>query len=258
MLDPFVDGRFGSEGPANIAAGDAVRPLGYMSEQSFMPRALALAYGRVLKAPAAYLPHWSVWGTAYGGVSSTDGNAATGANQLNANTYGFVAGLDYHVSADTIVGFSLGGGGTSWNLASVSGAGHSEALQTGLYGITRSGPLYGAAAFGFTNNWFKTDRTALGDQLRANFGGQSYGGRLEGGYHLCGLPIGVTPYAAVQAQDYVSPNYREADITGGGYGLSYAAMSATDVRTEIGSRFEERDLSRRYAACAARQACLGA
>ncbi len=247
MLDPFADGRFGSEG----AAGNSVQPLGYTSsEQQFMPQALALAYGRVLKGPlpAIYVPHWTAWGAAYGGVNTTFGNASVGSNQLNANTFGFAGGLDYHVSADTSVGFALGGGGTNWNLASLSGSGRSTALQAGVDGITRAGPLYGAAAFGFSNNWFNTNRSALGDQLQANFGGQSYGGRLEGGYRLGGLlgrflPGGllpdVIPYAAVQAQDFQTPNYSENDITGGGFGLSYASRGATDVRTEIGSRFED-------------------
>ncbi len=150
-----------------------------------MPRAMASAYSRFLKEPPAfYVPHWTAWGAAYGGVSITSGNAETGSNRLNADTFGFAGGMDYHVSADTIVGFALGGGGTNWNLASVSGSGHSTALQAGVYALTRAGPLYGAAAFGFTNNWFDTNRTALGDQLHANFGGQSYGGRLEEGYRL--------------------------------------------------------------------------
>ncbi len=236
MLDPFVDGRFGQDGSGEDSSG---QPLGYTSEQQFMPQALALAYGRVLKGPppVVYVPHWSAWGTAYGGASITGGNASAGSSQLNASTFGFAGGMDYHVSADTIVGLSLGGGGTNWDLAGVSGSGRSEALQAGVYGVTRSGPLYGGAAFGFGNNWFTTDRTALGDQLRANFGGQSYGGRLEGGYRLSGLPFDVTPYSAVQAQAFETPAYSETDLTGGGFGLSYASMSATDVRTELGSRF---------------------
>ncbi len=237
MLDPFVDGRAGGggEGFSASAAGTQGRESGM----------LAYADGQtlpILKGPPPapiYTPRWSAWGAAYGGVSNTDGNAATGSNRLNANTFGFAGGMDYHVSPETLFGFALAGGGTNWNLASVSGSGRSTALQAGVYAITHAGPLYGAADFGFTNNWFDTDRTALGDQLQANFGGQSYGGRLEGGYHLSNLPIGVTPYAAVQAQEFVTPGYSENDITGGGFGLSYNAMSASDVRTEIGSRFEE-------------------
>ena len=62
------------------------------------------------------------------------------------------------------------------------GTGRSDAFQAGVYGTTYFGPAYIGAALAFTNNWFTTNRTALGDQLTANFQGQSYGVRLEGGY----------------------------------------------------------------------------
>jgi outer membrane autotransporter protein len=50
--------------------------------------------------------------------------------------------------------------------------------------------------------------------------------------------LGVTPYAALQAQDFHTPAYSETDVNGGGFGLSYAAMNATDVRSEFGSRLD--------------------
>ena len=96
------------------------------------------------------------------------------------------------------------------------------------------------AALAFTNNWFTTNRSALGDQLTANFDGQSYGGRIEGGYRYFVLPaLGVTPYGALQAQDFHTPAYSETDVTTGGFGLNYGAMNATDVRTELGARFDD-------------------
>jgi uncharacterized protein with beta-barrel porin domain len=60
--------------------------------------------------------------------------------------------------------------------------GRSDALQAGAYGISWFGPAYLAGALFFSNHWFTTDRSALGDQLTANFVGQGYGARLEGGY----------------------------------------------------------------------------
>ena len=147
--------------------------------------------------------------------------------------------MDYHYSPDTIVGFALGGGGPNWGLAGGLGTGRSDAFQTGVYGITRSGPAYLAASLAFANHWMTTNRSALGDPLTANFDAQSYGARIEGGYRYAVLPtLGVTPYAALQAQDFHTPSYSETDITGGGFGLSYAAMNATDVRTELGARFD--------------------
>jgi outer membrane autotransporter protein len=92
----------------------------------------------------------------------------------------------------------------------------------------------------FTNNWFTTNRSALGDQLTADFSGQSYGARLEGGYRVAVVPtLAVTPYGAIQFQDFNTPSYNESNPTGGGFGLAYNAMSATDVRSELGTRFDD-------------------
>jgi outer membrane autotransporter protein len=125
-------------------------------------------------------------------------------------------------------------------LANALGGGRSDAFQAGAYGISWFGPAYIAGALAFTNHWFTTGRSALGYQLTANFIGQSYGTRLEGGYRYFVLPaLGVTPYGAVQAQAFHTPAYSETDVSGGGFGLSYAAMNATDVRTDFGVRFDD-------------------
>jgi uncharacterized protein with beta-barrel porin domain len=57
----------------------------------------------------------------------------------------------------------------------------------------------------------------LGEPLNANFQGQDYAGRLEGGYRFA-VPIayetiGITPYAATQAQDFHTPAYSETGVT---------------------------------------------
>jgi outer membrane autotransporter protein len=182
---------------------------------------------------------WSAWGAGFGGTSTTSGNAAVGSNNVTASDYGYAAGMDYHVSPQTVYGFALAGGGTGWSLAQALGSGRSDSFEIGGYGATHWGPAYLSGALAFANHWFTTNRAALGDALQANFDGQSYGARLEGGYRFGVLPtLGVAPYAAVQAQDFHTPGYSESDLTGGGMGLSYASMNATDVRTELGSRFD--------------------
>jgi uncharacterized protein with beta-barrel porin domain len=234
MLDPSVAGR-----GSGIAGGQA---MGFApDEQASLPPDVALAYAGVLKAPppAPFAQRWTAWGASYGGANATNGNAAVGSSNVTAQTYGFAGGMDYHYSPDTIFGFALGGGGTNWGLAGGLGSGRSDAFQTGVYGITRAGPAYLAAALAFANHWMTTNRAAMGDGLTANFDAQSYGARVEGGYRYAVLPtLGVTPYAALQAQDFHTPSYSETDLTGGGFGLSYAAMNATDVRTELGGRFD--------------------
>ena len=147
--------------------------------------------------------------------------------------------MDYHFTPYTVAGFALAGAGTNWGLANALGTGRSDAFQAGVYGITHWGPAYLGGALAFANHWFTTNRAALGDQLTANFIGQSYSARLEGGYRVAALPtFAVTPYGAVQFQYFNTPAYSENDTTGGGFGLNFNAMNATDVRTELGSRFD--------------------
>jgi autotransporter-associated beta strand protein len=234
MLDPFVYGRGASAG---------VQALGFAPDAgTILPPEIALAYAGALKAPKSgnIAPLWTAWGSAFGGSGTTAGDPAVGSNSVTAQTTGFAAGMDYHYSPQTIFGFALGGGGTGWNLAQGLGGGHSDALQLGVYGITHFGPAYLAGALAFTNNWFKTDRVALGDQLTASFAGQSFGARGEAGYRYAVLPaFGVAPYAALQVQSFQTPGYSETDLAGGGLGLSYNAMNASDTRSELGARFDD-------------------
>ena len=236
MLDPFVNGR-GNAGLGGSAIGFAP------NQDASLPRDIALAYSSILnKAPPkpTFDQRWTAWGAAYGGGNSANGNALVGSSNVTAQTFGFAGGMDYHFTPDTLAGFALAGAGTNWGLANALGGGRSDAFQAGAYGISWFGPAYIAGALAFTNHWFTTNRTALNDQLTANFVGQSYGARLEGGYRTMVLPaLGVTPYAALQAQDFYTPAYSETDVTGGGFGLNYATMNATDVRSELGARFDD-------------------
>jgi uncharacterized protein with beta-barrel porin domain len=237
MLDPFVDGRSGVGGADHPA-------LGFAPERETVPSQIALAYASVFKEPRApvapvYEPRWTAWGGAYGGANRTRGDPANiGSHDLSASTVGFAAGLDYHYTPDTVLGFALAGGGTNWSLSQGLGGGRSDAFQAGLYGATKYGPAYLAAAFAFANHWMSTDRNAVGDHLTADFNAQSYGGRLEGGYRF-GTPYGgITPYAAIQAQDFHTPSYSETGIIPNGFALAFGARDGTDTRSELGARFD--------------------
>jgi autotransporter-associated beta strand protein len=240
MLDPYVYGRGG------FAPG--AQQLGFAPDQpNQLPPDIALAYTGLLKAtpPQTFTQRWTTWASGFGGSATANGDPiVVGSTNVTTTTYGYAAGMDYHYSPDTVFGFSLAGGGTNWNLANALGAGRSDAFLAGLYGVTHEGPWYLGGALAFANNWFTTNRTAFaGDQLTARFQGQSYAARLEGGYRFV-VPtdrdaIGIIPYAAIQAQSFHTPSYSETDLTGGGFGLSYNAMSGTDTRSELGGRFDD-------------------
>jgi autotransporter-associated beta strand protein len=237
MLDPFVDGRSG--------IGGADRPaLGFAPEREALPDDIALAYAAVLKAAPQKAPsfeqRWTAWGGAFGGGSRIGGDpTVVGSHDLSATTAGFAAGLDYHFSRDSVAGFALAGGGTNWGLAQGLGGGKSDAFQVGVYGATRAGPAYLAAAFDFTNHWMSTDRFAFaGDHLIASFNAQSLGARVESGYRFGTGFGGIAPYAAIQAQSFRTPSYNETDTNGGGFALSFNGRTATDTRSEFGARFD--------------------
>jgi uncharacterized protein with beta-barrel porin domain len=149
MLDPFVDGR-------SSVAGAAGPALGFAPEREDLPQDIALAYAKLLKAPpkpATFEQRWSVWGAGYGGSNRTSGDpAVVGSHDLSARTAGGAAGLDYRLAPGTVVGFALAGGGTNWSLAQGLGGGKSDAFQAGVYGTTRWGPAYLAAAYAYTNH----------------------------------------------------------------------------------------------------------
>jgi outer membrane autotransporter protein len=234
MLDPFVDGRSG------IGGGSAI---GFAPEREELPDDIALAYAKIIKAPpkpVAFEQRWSVWGAGYGGSNRTSGDVAVvGSHDLSARTAGGAAGLDYRLAPGTVVGFALAGGGTNWSLAQGIGGGKSDAFQAGIYGTTRWGAAYVAAALAFTNHWMSTDRFAFaGDHLTSSFNAQSFGGRVEGGYRFATIYGGLTPYAAVQAQTFHTPSYNESDLNAGGFGLAFNSRNATDTRSELGGRFD--------------------
>jgi uncharacterized protein with beta-barrel porin domain len=242
MLDPFLDGRGG------YPAGGGATPLGFAPDQlASLPPDIALAYAGVFKAPppapVTFDQRWTSWAAGFGGRANANGDPAVGSNNVATSTFGYAAGTDYHFSPDSVVGFSLAGGGTNWNLANALGTGRSDAFLAGVYSVSHAGPAYLAAALAFANNWFTTNRGAMGDVLTAKFQGQNYAGRLEAGYRFT-VPaaynlIGLTPYAAIQAQDFHTPGYSETDLNGGGFGLSYNAMNGTDTRSELGGRFDD-------------------
>ncbi|MGB6504749.1 MAG: autotransporter domain-containing protein [Xanthobacteraceae bacterium] len=220
---------------------------GFAPEQEAnLPSDNAQAYASILtKAPPqqqSFDQRWSAWGSAFGGAGKLDGDPIVGSNNVTASDYGFAGGMDYRPTPDSVYGFALAGGGTNWSVAGNLGTGRSDSVQIGVHDTTHWGPLYLSGALAFANHWFTTNRIAVGDQLQAKFDGQSYAARGEAGYRyavpVTGQIIGVTPYAALQVQEFHTPGFSETDLTGGGMGLNFASQNATDTRSELGMRFD--------------------
>ncbi|KWV43595.1 hypothetical protein AS156_25135 [Bradyrhizobium macuxiense] len=244
LTDPFVAGRDGGLG-GNAGATPFADEAGAMSyaAASKGPRdALAAIYA---KAPAPQLDfdqRWSVWAAGYGGSQTTSGNAALGSNNTTSSVYGTAVGADYRVSPNTLAGFALAGGGTSFSVNGL-GYGRSDLFQAGAFVRHNVGPAYLSAALAYGWQDVTTDRivTAAGvDHLRAAFNANAWSGRFEGGYRYAMPWIGITPYAAAQFTTFELPNYAEAVVSGAStFALNYAAKSVTDTRSEFGLRTDK-------------------
>ncbi len=181
-----------------------------------------------------------LWGGAFGGYASLNGNQAAGSQRLVGRDAGFVVGADYLLAPQTRLGVAVGGAGGNWTVANGLGSGRSDAMQLGLYGNTRFGAAYLSGALGFTNNWATTTRNLAGDRLKGEVTSQTFAGRVEAGYRLPAGSLGLTPYGALQVQNYRAPGYAEAGGAGGGlYALSFTGRSVADTRGELGLRVDE-------------------
>ena len=251
MLDPFVDGRGGSGFPdgASVSYASNGGALAYADqEQNTTPAQKALMALAVTKGPEPllYQPHYSAWVAGYGGVGNYSGSATLGSHDVSAAAYGSAAGVDYHVNADTVVGMALAGAGLQWNLQAASEK--DKAMPSKRVSMARRASTVSMWLVRSVSLIIGSIPTArrLAILLTANFGAQSYGGRIEGGYRLpfampiplpiFQAPITIVPYAAVQPQVFHTPAYSENDIGGAGFGLNYNSAEATDVRTEVGFR----------------------
>jgi uncharacterized protein with beta-barrel porin domain len=237
LTDPFVAGR-----------GDPVN-AGASAPQFAAEDEAANAYAAMIYRKASirdtYDPRWSVWAAGYGGSQTTDGNTLLGSNNTRSSIGGVAVGADYRLSPNTLAGFAVAGGGTSFSVNGL-GSGRSDLFQAGAFVRHTVGPAYIAAALAYGWQDITTDRTvtvAGSDVLHANFNANAYSGRVEGGYRFV-TPwlggIGLTPYAAGQFTTFDLPAYAEQVLAGANTSaLNYMAKSVTDTRSELGLRSDK-------------------
>jgi autotransporter-associated beta strand protein len=247
LSDPSITGR-GDGGPGGVGATPfAEEDDGASAYAANKPNAVREAFAKFpTKAEVArnnlFDPRWSVWGSAYGGGSSTDGNAALGSNSTTARAFGFVAGADYRISPATLAGFALAGGGTNFAVNGL-GSGRSDLFQAGAFVRHTVGAAYVSATLAYGWQDVTTDRIlaiAGIDRLHAEFNANAYSGRVEGGYRLVTPWMGITPYAAGQFTTFSLPAYAEQVLSGAGtFALNYAAKDVTASRSELGVRADK-------------------
>ena len=193
--------------------------------------------------PPAARGGWSLWGGVYGGTANLPGDGSVGSHDTSTSVGGIATGWDYDMTSDARIGVAIAGGRTNWDLDQNLGNGDSTFFQLGAYGTQHFGGSYLSLAGSYAWHSMSTDRKVNLDgteKLNADFDASNLSGRIEAGHRFSvSEQLGLTPYAAFQAQGVYMPGYSE---DGGSpdqsFALSYKSDTATALRSELGLGFD--------------------
>ena len=238
-MDGFLDTTLSSI-PARMASlgpTDEDVPVGLVREKINTP------YTGKYDTPAASIAPlidpavtrgWSVWASAYGGSSVTDGDQATGSSDLSITNRGLAAGLNYQVGERSDVGISIGFGTGDFSLQDDQGSGSSEFVQFAIHGRTSWDRAYVLGALAFGRADVDTARTlTIGgvDRLIGETTAKSIAARIEAGYQMGRF----TPFVGLLTQSVETLAFSETAESGNStYALQYDANTLNSVRSELG------------------------
>lgn len=187
----------------------------------------------------------SVWGTVLGGWSHTKGDpGGIGSHNTTAANGGLALGLEYDLAdSGFAVGAAVSMGEAKWTVATGLGSGRATYQMIGLYSSKHFGAFYASGAVDGAQFVATTDRAVNYhgvNYYRAHFHAQEIGARLEIGRRFSDGALGITPYAAVQGQQFRTPGYAEAGPTSSPLlALSYAKQTIEDANHELGVQVDQ-------------------
>ena len=123
LTDPFVAGRGDGVSPQTGApqfAEEHDAAAAYAATGKPRTKSEREAYAAIYRKTSirdTYDPRWSVWAAGYGGSQTTDGNTVLGSNNTRSSLGAVAVGADYRFSPNTLAGFAVSGGGTSFSVA---------------------------------------------------------------------------------------------------------------------------------------------
>ncbi|MEG1768765.1 MAG: autotransporter outer membrane beta-barrel domain-containing protein, partial [Comamonas sp.] len=182
----------------------------------------------------------STWAEIYGDSSRTQVDETIASADQYVRNRGLAIGTERRVTHDTTVGFALGSGVSRFTLGD-SFKGRNNVLQLGAYGKREFGPAYAAASVSYSTHSMTTLRSLelLQSAYVATLRARSLAARAEAGYRFDRGVWQLTPYAALQTQNVVTPTYGETarGNMAAPLALEYQRRSVTLTRTELGLAF---------------------
>lgn len=163
---------------------------------------------------------WRVWGTFLGGGANISANAGEGAPGSTSSSYGGVAGIDYRIQPNWLIGFALGGSETHFNVSSLATSGEVTGFHAGVYTAYALEQGYYAElmeTFGVYDN--NTSRAAAAGglaagNLSASFSSFEARTRVEFGRNLDVYGYRVTPFFAGEFASLQTNAFTETSYTG--------------------------------------------
>jgi uncharacterized protein with beta-barrel porin domain len=184
-----------------------------------------------------------LWASMFGTSATLPGDEDVGSHDTDVSVAGMAAGWQRALSGDRRIGLAMAGGVTGWSLDGTQGAGDSNFIQFGAYGVQEAGNFYLTGAAGLAIHDISTNRSVTilrTHDYDADYSSTDAALRAEAGYRL-GMMEGtsVIPYAALEGHYIFTGGYGEDTVSGrNGFALNYDANTTTDVRSELGLGFE--------------------
>jgi uncharacterized protein with beta-barrel porin domain len=184
---------------------------------------------------------WHAWASALGGGGQLDATAGTA--QLQMNSGGLVAGLEYEPVADVLVGAAVGGSLSSYSVPSLGTNGSIPGVQAGLYAVGRWHGFYasGSLAYGRYHVDSTREITVLGETsiAKSGFDDGAFTGRVESGYAFATPWVEVTPFAAYEGSALWEPGFSET-VTANTLpvGLAVEGQTTLSQQTSLGLQLD--------------------
>ena len=196
---------------------------------------------------------WRVWINGQNGTNQIYRDDHTGATAYSAESYRTVAGLDYALNKNMMLGLAFGSSKTQFNVENRATSGLVESNSLALYGSQDFEKLYVKGALSY--DWLDANTTrfamvegsavpivpvaGVSNNLQADFNGEVMNGRLEVGYKTNWKKINITPFAGVQVSSVKIDETREkATETDDLLALAYSKNDAYSVPVFVGAQFD--------------------
>ena len=205
-------------------------------------------------AVAAPLParHYRVWASGTGGAFNINSDGGLGTARQTGDFYGGDVGADTELVPGLLLGGSLGGSGTDFNVSQRASSGSAVGFHASIYGAFTSGANYLQSITSFSDFSNTTNRNVGGfggfgiANERASFGSTEIRERLEAGHSISrdagfGTPVvRFTPFVALEIAQLSTNGFSEYATNGvaSPFALQSFGQTVADIPGFLGVRID--------------------